>query len=248
MSEKDGKKPRELVEITNLQEALSTLKQGAKFFSNAMFWTKGQEAVYHSHLSLFSEVDRVFYVSVPAKDFESQSFKDALSKQKSYDLYFSVSLTHANIFFRARYIGYDAGGLKFELPEKIFKVQRRKDVRFTIRDGHLLKIKFKDPIFPETEVEKKAFDISAGGLSIIVSPEEEVLFQPGLTLKGLRFTIQNRSIECEGEVRHSLPLPKSNRPPGVKVGILFRSIRAGDAQHIATYIFEESRKYYSRFM
>jgi hypothetical protein len=40
----------------------------------------------------------------------------------------------------------------------------------------------------------------------------------------------------------------NGRSPGHKVGIQFEGLLPGESQHIASFIFEESRKYYSKYI
>lgn len=223
------------------------LSEGAKGFCSAMIWTKDQTHVINSHLSLFNEDDRAFYCWKP-KDFKPAEFMDWMARQGEKDCFFSVSLSRANIFFRAAFVGFDNGGLKFRMPEKIFKVQRRKDLRFGIPDGYVLRVDFSDPLFPENLLSKKVIDISAGGCAFLVAFEESIIFQPGVVLKNLALEIRGREIKVEAEVRHIAEFKDGRRSGLVKIGVQFRGIRPGDAQAIASYVFEESRRHYAKFI
>ena len=212
-----------------------------------MIWTKDQKKVIFSHLSLFSEAEKVLYAWIP-KDIDPHQFMDELAQAGTKDCFFSVSLMTANIFFKARFIGSDAGGFRFEIPEKIFKVQRRKDVRFAIPPGHVVRVEFDDPLFPEKRYSKKIIDLSAGGLAFIADPSEDLVFQAGMILKNITFSVKNKTFKVEAEVRHKRLLPDNSSTKGLKVGLQFKDLRAGENQLIAQYIFEESRKFYARFI
>lgn len=212
-----------------------------------MIWTRDQVHVIHTHLTVFSESEKTFYTWCP-KDINPASLLDDLARRNERHCFFSVSLSRANIFFKAEILGYDAGGLRFRFPDKVFKVQRRKDLRLSVPDGHIIKISFQDPLFPESNMVKKALDISAGGAAILVTEGESPVFVPGLILKNMSFQILERKIECEAEVRYSSVLPVNGRHKGCKVGVQFQKMRAADTQAIASYVFEESRKYFTRFI
>lgn len=223
------------------------LVEGARTFASVMIWTKNQEHVIHTQLTRFTKAEKYVYALAP-KGFDASAFMDELAKSDSKDCYFSVSLTRANVFFKTTLIGMDKSVLHFKMPEKVFKVQRRSDLRYKIPDGWILKADFTDPLFPENKVSKKVYDISAGGCSFLVPESEKVAFQPDLILKDFTFTIRMKTIVVDAEVRHA-ETPKDERMDGVvKVGIKFKNLRPGDAQHIASYVFDESRKYYARFM
>lgn len=223
------------------------LSEGARTFSPAMIWTKDQGQIIHTHITYYSLAEKRLYLWKP-KEFEPRDFMDHLAEIKDPGCFFSVSLSRANIFFKARYLGAEKSALQFNIPEKIFKVQRRKEIRFTIRQDYVLKFDFEDPLFPETRIGKKVLDVSAGGLSFLIPKDEKVVFQSGLVLRNLTFQINRRTITVDAEIRHCSVYRVRAEKEMIKVGLQFKNIRPGDAQHIATYVFEESRKLYSRFM
>jgi hypothetical protein len=238
---------RKFLPVEDPQEAASMLREGAKGACSAMFWTKDQGQVIHTHLTVYSKNDRLLYTHAP-QDFDVRRLIESLHKQNSRDCYFSVSLPRANIFFSAAFDGTDTSGLKFKLPDKIFKVQRRSDLRLQIPDGYLVKVEFKDPLFPDQIISKKGIDISAGGLSINVDPAELPHYTVGLELE-ITFNVPSRSrLSCKAEVRHTSTLPSGQRFSGGKVGLQFKSLPATEARHINDYVMEQSRKYFSQFM
>src|SRR3954465_1911094 len=99
--------------------------------ASAMIWTKDQKHLLHSLLTIVNEIEKVMYAWAP-KGFDPPKFMDQLAQLGSDECFFSVSLSRANIFFKARYKGFENGGLKFVMPVQLYKVQRRKDMRFNI--------------------------------------------------------------------------------------------------------------------
>lgn len=246
MSE-EKEKPRDFELIPDSQDVLRFLAEGSKSFAAVMIWTDNQEMVINTHLALLNAADRFFYTSTPP-DLNLPIFIDHLARKSSAEVFFSVSLASANLFFKAKFRDADGTGLKFDLPAKTYKVQRRKDVRFQIPEGYLLKVEFQDPLFPGTTHSRKVFDISAGGMSFIVPEQDAPLFTEGLILHGIQFTLRGKKIITEGEVRHARPLPARSKEQGTKVGILFKKLAQLDNQAITAYVFDETRKYFSRFL
>lgn len=240
-------KPKEFEPIESSQEILRLLAEGAKTLSSALIWTNNQEILLRAQLVLFSNVDKALYTSIP-KDFQVSQLMDTLAKNKTDECFFNLSLPQANIFFKTSFKDYDSAAIRFTLPEKAFKVQRRQNIRYQIPDGHVLRVDFQDPLFPETVHNKKVVDISAGGLSFEVEEKDLSLFPAGLVLKGLSFTVKGRTVYVEAEVRHQKKSPGKNEPKNAKVGVQFKNISAKDVDCIASYVFEESRKFYSKFL
>lgn len=243
----DAKANRDFVPVDDPKEALLLLKEGAKTLASAMVWTKNQEEVVNTHFATISEEEGVIYMWVPPA-FDPKTFSQHLAELGTTECYFSVSLSRANVFFRAVFTGFDSGGMKFKLPEKVFKVQRRKDFRLPIIDGFVMKVEFQDPLFPEARLTKKVIDISAGGLAFVADTSEEPMYHAGLVLKKMTFTVDRRKIEVDAEVRHKREQPQGARIPGFKVGVIFVNLKPADADHIAKYVLQESRKYFTKFI
>jgi hypothetical protein len=246
LSEKAAEAPSDFVPVSELEEIGKFLKEGAGTQASAMLWVQDQEQVLNSHITHFSESTGQLHAWAP-KGFDPGTFMDLMARKGLKECYFSLSLSRANVFFRARFLGCDDRILRFAAPDKVYKVQRRADFRFTIPEGHLLKCEHQDPLFPETRLTRKVIDISASGLAFVVRADERHLYSPELKLAGLSFSVDGRRIDCEAEVRHLRDFP-ATRPPSVKIGLRFANIRPGDTQHIAQWVFSEARKYYSRFL
>lgn len=216
-----------------------------------MVWTKNQEHVINTHLSVYSEAGNCFYCWVP-KGFDPKKFMHELAEIKSKggdtECFFSISLQRANVFFKTRFLGFDHAGLQFKIPDKVFKVQRRRDLRFPIPDGLSLKVEFDDPLSPDVRSTRKVIDLSASGMAFQVNEDEIPMYPSGFTLQNLSFSVRSKKITVAAEIRHTRKLGSDSRLKGAMVGILFKDIRPGDSQHIAGYVFEESRKYFSRFI
>jgi hypothetical protein len=243
----DFRTPREFQPIESIAEGLKLLKEGCKTLSSAMIWTKDQEQVLNSHLSVFSESTSSFYCWAP-HDFDSGKFITEIQMASDHECFFSVSLFRANIFFRAAFVNLDTAGLLFKFPTKVFKVQRRNDVRLPMHDLLSLKVHFRDPLYPDKETIRKVLDISAGGMAFLITEEDAPLYPVGLTLNDFLFKIASRSFKVRAEISNCRKLRDEKHKGSFAVGVKFKDLRPGDTQHIAAWVFEESRKYFTRFI
>ena len=81
---------------------------------------------------------------------------------------------------------------------------------------------------------KKVIDISATGMAFLATELEATIFQPGVRLKNLSFTLRGRKITVSADVRHARPFrARSSNASGAKVG---------------SYVFEETRRFYTKFL
>ncbi|MCC7441381.1 MAG: PilZ domain-containing protein [Bdellovibrionales bacterium] len=238
---------RDFVPVDVPAEALALLLQGAKHAAASTLWTQNQERLIKSHFSALTDNQKTMTFWLPTGTNVDELLVEVRLKNLK-DWFFSVSLPAANIFFKARWLGVDSAGMRFAVPEKLFKVQRRKDFRFSIPDGYVLKIEFADPLIPDARIGFKVLDLSGGGLSFLVRPDEAPLFPPGAVLKELSLKVKGREVRCSAEVRHLRELPLDSRTKGVKVGVQFSTLSAADTQAIATYVFDETRKFVSKML
>ena len=220
-------------------EAKTFLKDAAKAVAPLMIWTKDQTHILNTHFLVLSEEEKIFYSAIPS-DFDARKFADDLIQKKSADCFFSMSLPTASLFFTAKFLGTSSGGLKFQIPAKIFKVQRRANFRLPIPNGYVVKAEFKDPLFPERSFSKKAIDISVGGLSLAITEAEAEQFTLGQEIPNVEIFLKTRKFKCTAVVRYTAALPGGG---GGKLGLQFLQINPADAQHIASYVMEESRKF-----
>jgi hypothetical protein len=239
-------KLREFEPVKGPAEAKLLLKEAARTTASTILWTKDQKHSINTHITYFNEEDRNISCWIPG-GFDPAKFMDDLAKMKSKDCYFSVSLQQANVFFKAEYKGFDKGGMKFFLPEKVFKVQRRKDFRAKIPESAKLMMEFEDPADNESRTSKRIMDLSAGGAAIFVEEGQEDAYRVRTVLKHVRFELAGRRVSCETEIRH-LRRVTGEKKKGFKIGLLFLGIKAGDAQAIASFVFEESRKHFARLI
>lgn len=223
------------------------LSEAIKSAASTVLWTKNQERVVNTLLSGYNDLDDSLTAVTP-KNFDAEGFKAVVTQLEKPEIFFSVSLARANVFFKCDLIGITAKEIRFTAPKALYKVQRRKSFRLPIPDGYVVYAEFDDPLFPETRQKKKLIDISAGGVSFYTNIEDQGRYTQGQQLKQFSFKIKNRDIQCIGEVRHSNMLSGRTRSHGVKVGVQFKGLRVADVQFIAAYVFEESRKYFTKFM
>lgn len=247
MSEPGSQPPSELQLIEDNNEALRHLSEGAQSFASTLLWTKGQTEVVKTHLTVLSQVDKVFYVWVP-QDFNFNKFNADL-EQTQKQCIFSVSLPAAQIFFKTNFIEQDSAGLKFEIPTLVYKIQRRKDFRYTLPATYSLQIEYPDPLFPTEVLQKRVYDISAGGLSFITTEQDAPIYHSGLELEKVQFIIHLKPISAHLEIKHAKPLPELIQGQKcIRVGALFKNIAPEDQQHIASYVLSETSKHFGQFL
>lgn len=235
----------EFVPVEKLEEGFRMIAEGAKTLAPTNIWTVDQIYRFDSKITELSAVEKGLYCWKP-NTFDRKKFFDELLAKNTKDCFFSVSLTRATLFFKAKFLDETDVSLKFSIPSSFFKVQRRENMRHLVYRDPKAWVDFPDPLFPEKMLRKKLYDVSAGGLAFLVTTHDAPLFASGLELAHFQFSIKDRIITATSEVLHSKPCKGEQKDLGTKVGVKFRDITAADKNFISGYVFEESQKLFSR--
>lgn len=100
------------------------------------------------------------------------------------------------VLFQSDIKVYEASGdLVIKLPKMIAQIDRRKDMRLFLNDHCHAQTKFMKLNGHSNQLfDKSCFDISAGGLSFIVSKPESKFFSQGDLIKPMRIMVENKEV------------------------------------------------------
>jgi len=230
--------------IERPEDRVRLLTDSVRIVSSTTMWTKNQEILIETYPSHFSHSNKTIHFWIP-KDTDLKAFENTLQELGSKDFFFSLSHPKANLFFRAPYLDVDNAGFKFSVPDKLFSVQRRKNIRVPVRSGYVLKLSFPHPLYPKETATYKVHDFSKTGLGFMIDPSDEPVFPVGLILKNLQFKIKGELLDIDGEVRHCRPIESSSEQVQLKVGIEFTRISEDHSKTLFKYIQEENRNFIS---
>jgi hypothetical protein len=131
--------------------------------------------------------------------------------------------------------------LVFSLPTKLFKIQRRKDVRFLIPQAYEFTVEFDSLEQAGTRIKKKLIDISESGLSFfILSPREVGFFKKGLIIPRATIQMHNQLINVEMCVCNHTRLERVPQGPGNKVGVEFTEISPDDKNYLGQFVYSHA--------
>jgi hypothetical protein len=130
----------------------------------------------------------------------------------------------------------------FAPPVKVFKIQRRKDVRFVIPSAYEFTVEIESLEQARTRVHKRLIDISESGLSFFVlSPREAALFRPGLVLSRCFVHIQNHSLPVMLKVRNRGKHERGAQGAGNKIGVEFEQISPDDRTYLGQFVYSHAQ-------
>lgn len=249
MSEAKVERPGDLIPVTEYLEIVKFFDEAAKAKAGVLIWTKDQESTARTAVMSLSQSERAIYVGTPATESIPKLISDL--KDAGSRCFLNVKLQRATLFCATQLSQHSSSSLSFRIPDKIFKIQRRQNPRFTILAGYVLRMSYQDPRDPIHLIKQKIHDISAGGLSFLIDSTEGHLYESGRLLENVSFTVKTKEFKVRAEVVHSRPLTPtagSQEPPKVKVGVRFLGLAEADAQVLEDYVNDENRKFFARFV
>lgn len=150
------------------------------------------------------------------------------------------------VLFQTDVKSVDASGeLVIKLPEMIAQIDRRKHMRLSLSDdvGAVVKF-FKENTgqVKRTQLfDKACFDVSAGGLSLVVSKTEAKFFSIGDVVNRIRLEVENKEIPLSAEVVNILDIePDGNNKlhySGKKICLRYSKIGPKAQKFLNEFVF-----------
>lgn len=129
------------------------------------------------------------------------------------------------------------GELILPQPWTAFKLQRRKEPRYTIPGAYEFYISLRSLEDPQVSIRRRVMDLSMSGMGFYVeSPKEADLYKKGLFLRRVNLMLENRHIFLDLRIAAVVRLRHNPRMPGFKVGVEIMRINPVDKRYVAAYI------------
>ncbi|MGZ3689555.1 MAG: PilZ domain-containing protein [Bdellovibrionota bacterium] len=232
--------PADFEPITSAAETEQVLRQGSKIRAPWTFWIKGEETRHEGRGYRYDDL-RKYLIFENLDEAPYQEFH-ASDKLTSVVVCVQINLPQRLIFFATGLGFLDRASFALKLPEQVYKVQRRRDLRYVFPRAVIATVKVSGE-------ERRIYDLSASGMSFLVPPKMETDFRAGRHLKEVEFTLEGKVVSVEAEVRHAETIAGKKAGEAVcKVGVAFRKMPAELDRKIANFVFEENRKAFSRFV
>jgi c-di-GMP-binding flagellar brake protein YcgR len=264
--ETGSERPRDFVLVKSQSAIEKYLAEALDLLASTVIWTQDQVHLIQSYVKGIQLEDLTFSTYLP-QTIDPDTFRASLDQQSKTrtnvqnEFLFSLSLLSSNIFFKCVFKEIVNKELHFYFPKQVYKLQRREFVRTPIFDQIKLNVRFKNPelnnpvIKPLFEkkvlptVQKLMLDLSGGGLSFEITDLERPFYTKGQIIEDMSFSVKDRSYLLTAEIRH---IKKTEtKKTGVftnKVGCKFTGINQADQDLIVSFVFDESRKFYSQFI
>jgi hypothetical protein len=152
----------------------------------------------------------------------------------------SYSVNEATFFIQTKFMFRQANRITVKAEMPMYKLQRREALRIKVLLEHKATLKLgQQPVMP-------VYDISAGGLSVVVTLEEQKEYQKGQLFPGATLAFQGKDIKVNLEVKNILGHSKDGLK--WKIGLSFKNLPASVEQMIAREAYLQTAKIWRRWL
>lgn len=222
--------------VEDVKDKSTLIEQVIASKAKAEIWSKDRKHRIAGHMTSFSMNNNVLTTTVPSP--EVQGFIDNLKSLNDVTCLFSVNLQQVQLFFVSSLTKFNSSAFQFEIPDKLFEVQRRYSLRYIFSPDNKVFVQFDHPNESADKLLCLVTDLSSGGLGFWAELTDKSLFAPGLELKDVSFTLGNRQISGQASIRHCSRLEINGRT-GFKVGISFTKMKPRDVSFLGLFVYEQ---------
>lgn len=184
--------------------------------------------------------DKQFYLSYPS-GVDIFDFKDKItSVMKDESLLATVMLNGEIVGITFKVAGFSDEGIICKYPENVYQINRRSTKRYPINEKYR-KDCYVEMFIPKISPKPLRFyikDISIHGLSLIITPNFQLLFQKEQVFPNAKIYLRGLEFSSPIEVRNMLIL---NQPNQFKVGFKFVKIESDKQMQINQFIVAQSK-------
>jgi c-di-GMP-binding flagellar brake protein YcgR len=210
------------------------------------FWLKDQMVKFEGKISALNK-ERVF-IDLPMSvgiDQWDNAVANATSKKGQCYMFGNVTIQKTGFFIKFLVLERDDRTIKLYRPSSVYKLQRRQNFRLRLSFNKPLSVVFEDPLGSKALMEFRMLDLSSGGLSFAVPPEEQGRFPKDTVINKISFRIMGRDIVCDAQVKHVAPIKDEAGKSKLKCGVQFLDLKSAHKEIIESFVAQETRVMFS---
>jgi len=152
---------------------------------------------------------------------------------------FSYSVNEATFYVHGKIQRRHSRRVALRADMPMYKLQRRDSLRIKVLESHRASVKLGSSTLP-------LFDISAGGISVVVPIAQEKIYRQQQAFPGSVLHFVDKEFKVDLEVKNVLSHSKEGLR--VKVGFRFKALPAAIEQLIAREAYLQTHKIWSRWL
>jgi len=232
--------------LTDPADIRKWIGQAASLCSPLVIWIKDHHFALRSSIHESTHPLKNLLVVIP-EGVQPESLQNALEEANSDEVYLTIYFKDAAVLgVPTRLKLWKEGLFEFEVPNRLVKIERRSDRRFKIPSGYRVMAQFMplaDSQKTEGElVERRVFDLSQSGLSILVPEEEREIYQKGFKIPEISIRVRSHLIIVDGKVQNVVS-QSQNKKEALRVGIRFLNLSEESQDFLTRYLVENLVQY-----
>ena len=232
-------------EVTDPSEVSEVFKFALKQQVPITVWLKNKVLQFEIKLAVVNK-ERMFF-DLPrdvSNDQWDRYFNSAAAGGESY-LFGTVQIVKTIFFLKMVVDTREDRTIKLYKPLRIFKLQRRANMRIKLSFVKQHTLNVDDPQSPNHVLVYRMLDVSIGGTAVAAKLEEKERFKAGVKLKTIQFMVEGKLVSCDGIVKHAVDAKDESGAAILKVGIEFTNINSTNRSLIHEWVTQETRNIFS---
>lgn len=213
--------------------------------SACVIWVKDFGTVVRTRISDRTDKSGKLIVDWPKESIKEEVL-EILGKDPSNSVFVTIFSKGASVVgVKTRLLGSDKNGIEFEVPNRIVKIERRTERRFTVPHGYRIEVSVPKPGSRTGErLSLPIFDLSTKSFSFLVTPFQREFFENNPDLKECVIRIRGR--DHTARIIKVRNVTAANPPRGdyqFKVGVTFEAMDDDEFELLQNYIIEHLIQY-----
>jgi len=227
--------------VTDLKMVQRYLKYGLEFREIVSCYIEDANVRFDASIKSIDAEKLFLEVDIAEESFKKMSPTglEAIDRPQS-GIRLSYSVNEASFFMQTKFQFRQANRIVVKAEMPMYKLQRREALRIKVLEAHKATLKL------ATKAMIPLFDISAGGLSIVVSLEEQTEYKKGQLFPNSTLSFLGKDIKVNLEVKNVLGHSKDGLK--WKIGLRFKALPASVEQMIAREAYLHTHKIWSRWL
>jgi hypothetical protein len=174
-----------------------------------------------------------------SSDLPGNSFNEAIGKSATKNCLLLIFVGRYLLGLMTEFEKSDSGSISFSFPKKIFKIQRRKNIRYNIPAGYDIFIDC-ESLETHLRVKRKLLDLSEGGVAFLLEPSENPdTYKTGAVMRDCILTLRNQTLKLSVRVANQILVDLPKAGTGHKLGLEFIKISEENRNFLAAFIYSQ---------
>jgi hypothetical protein len=174
-----------------------------------------------------------------SSDLPGNAFNQAIGKSPTKNCLLLIFVGRYLLGLMTEYEKSSDSSISFAFPKKIFKIQRRKYIRYNIPAGYDIFIEC-ESLETHQRVKRKILDLSEGGIAFLLEPSENPeIYKTGAVMRDCTLILRNQTLKLSLRVANQISVELPKLGASQKLGLEFIKISEENRNFLAAFIYSQ---------